>query len=104
MPETTQSRTYLNPNRAADLLAQWRESGDSIKDFALSHGLSEATLIRWQRRLRPPVDNREVMSAFVQVQPMGCGEITVHAQGISIQIPVAAIDQSLPAVLRSLRC
>ena len=104
MPAIETSRKYLNQERAAELLAAWRSSGMSLEAFAESHGVSELTLTRWLRRLNASAGTREITPAFVQVQPMTLGDITVHAHGMSIQIPAPLLEQSLPTILRALRC
>jgi hypothetical protein len=104
MPGTETTRKYLNTESAAELLAEWRSSGTSLEAFADAHGLNAVTLTRWMRRLNATAGSREITPAFVQVQSMPLGDITVHAQGVSIQIPASLLDQSLPAVLRALRC
>jgi hypothetical protein len=104
MAATETCRKYLNKDSAAELLAAWRASGLSLKAFAEAHDLTEITLTRWLRRLQATTGSREVIPAFVQVQSIPLGEVTVHAQGVSIQIPGALLEQSLPTVLRALRC
>ena len=104
MAATDTNRKYLNAERASEALDAWRSSGMTLKDFANSQGLSETTLTRWQRRLTATAVTREVTSTFVQMQPMPVGEVTVHAPGVSIQIPAALLAHSLPTVLQALRC
>ncbi len=101
---TCDRRAYLNADTASELLANWRDSGMTLRAFAQSNGLSEVTLTRWERRLRSAAASTAVTPAFVQVQPMACGDITVHGNGISVQIPAALVEQTLPTVVRALRC
>jgi len=100
----TTTRRNLNAERAAELILNWKSSGQSAKDYAEAHGLTELTLLRWHRRLQSTSATTAITPTFVQVQPMPCGDITVHAQGVSIQVPVVLLDSSLPTILRLLRC
>jgi hypothetical protein len=104
MAATDTNRKYLNAERASEALDPWRSSCLSLKEFANSQGLSETTLTRWQRRLTATSVTREVASTFVQMQPIPVGEVTVHAPGVSIQIPAALLAHSLPTILQALRC
>jgi hypothetical protein len=104
MATTESSRKYLNKERATELLGSWRSSGQSLKAFAEFRGVSEVTLTRWLRRLNATAGTRAVTPAFVQVDRMPVGEITVHAHGVSIQVPAALLEESLPCILRALRC
>jgi lambda repressor-like predicted transcriptional regulator len=104
MPATETSRKYLNQERAVELIAAWRASGMSLASYAQSQGVSEPTLARWLRRLNATPEPREITPAFVQIQPMDQGDITVHAHGISIQVPAPLLEQSLSTILRALRC
>ena len=104
MAVTETTRKYLNRESAAELLAAWQASGMSLEAFAKAHGLSEVTLTRWQRRLNATAGTREITPTFVQVQPMALGDITVHAHGVSISVPAPLLDQTLPTILRALRC
>ncbi len=101
---TDTGRKYLNAESTAELLAQWRRSGLTLKEFFQSQGLNELTLTRWLRRMTASKATREVTPAFVPVQSMMMEDITVHAQGVSIQVPATLLEQSLPAILRALRC
>jgi hypothetical protein len=100
----TDSRSYLNSETAGHLIREWKDSGLSASEFALRQGVSEKTLLRWERRLRSAPDAAVMTPAFVQVQRMPCAEITVHCQGVSIQVPLAALELSLPIIFRAARC
>jgi hypothetical protein len=100
----TDSRPYLNSETSGHLIREWKDSGLSSFEFALRQGVSEKTLLQWERRLRSAPDTTVMTPAFVQVQRMPCAEITVHCQGVSIQGPLAALELSLPIILRAARC
>ena len=68
------SRQHHTPQQRAELLAWYRRSGLSQRDFVQSHGLGRSTLTKWlreQRRtgVKPPEQNGAVPFQEVNLRP-----------------------------------
>ena len=68
------SRQHHTPEQRAELLARYRRSGLSQRDFVRSHGLGLSTLTKWLREerrtgVKPPEQNDSVPFQEVNLRP-----------------------------------
>ena len=80
-------------------LANWSVSGLSQKAYCSQEGLKISTFSCWRKRLRAPKDSCGKLIR-VPFSPYGAS-VRVIISGLQLDVPVNALEQVLPIILRS---
>jgi len=80
-------------------LADWSGSGLSQKAYCLQQGLKPATFSYWRKGRRSP----DAACGKLIRLPISAGNLSVRisVSGLKLDVPVSALSQVLPIVLRN---
>jgi len=103
--KTVSGRRRRGVKRRQRLLARYRQSPLTQRDFAARHGIGLSTLCRWLRvegaAMVPAVKFQEVVLPHT---PSPWAVEVVSPQGWVVRLPSSAALESLPHIIRALPC
>ena len=108
--ERVRSGGQWSSEEAADAIAAWQRSGESLAAFARRHGLVAERISYWRRRLEPsvsmstalvPVTVREAAPVVVAGRPVVT--VAIGAVRIEVDEPDAVRPEWLAGVVRALQ-
>ena len=95
--------SYWHEEEARFALAEWEASGLSLREFALTHGIHQAKLQRWRRRLfeQEPVRFLDLVPAPVirSAEPF-----RLHLGQLVVEVPPGFQSGDLARLLEALEC
>lgn len=99
--------TYRTTNERRDLVRVWTQSGLTAKQFAVSRGLSVASLMRWksEQRSEPPpaVVPRVEFARLVRPATSAARGLVVEVSGARVRVEPGFDPELLASVVGALR-
>ena len=95
----------MNMNNKRDFWQQqmlgWSKSGLSQKTYCSQEGLTLSTFSYWRKRLK---SSKGPCGKLIQVPLSSYGvSVRIAASGLQMDVPIDALEQVLPVILRSLQ-
>ena len=105
------SKRYWGADDARVVVDAWRESGQSLKAFAVSHGLKPKRLGLWRKRLESDAEPSGDAPQFIPVhfaapraaEPVGLSWRVELGDGIAVSVPCAGGAELLTETLSAIR-
>jgi transposase len=89
-----------------DTVAAWKRSGESVRAYCLSRGLSEASFYGWRRTLKErdqqPAPRCAPMLVPVRVVPDAVLEVVLPS-GLVVRVPARADASTIATLVAALR-
>jgi len=84
--------------RMFELVEQWKQSGETLKDFATFQGIALSGLQYWHKKYR---DHRAPASVFIQMRSSGHTQLRLrYPNGVELMMPAGSPAALIAELIR----